>query len=92
MLQLFKISGDSLFPLYKHGQRVLCRKVFQKTPINVHDTVIFQKEQYGLMIKKVTSVNVSGYFVEGTDPLSLDSRNFGIIPHNKVHYKVLFGF
>ena len=92
MLQFFKISGDSLYPFYKNGQRVLCRKVFQKTSIKVNDTVVFKKEKYGLMIKKVKSVQNEAYFVEGTDPLSIDSRLFGAIAHQEVLYKVLFGF
>lgn len=92
MLQLFKISGDSLYPFYKNGQRVLCRKVFESTSVKVNDTVVFKKEKYGLIIKKVTSIQNDGYFVEGTDPLSIDSRIFGVIPHQEILYKVLFGF
>ena len=92
MLQIFKISGDSLYPFYKNGQRVLCRKIFGHTAVKVNDTVVFKKEKYGLIIKKVTSIQNDGYFVEGTDPLSIDSRLFGTITHQEILYKVLFGF
>jgi hypothetical protein len=92
MLQLFKISGDSLYPFYKNGQRVVCRKVFHTTPIKINDTVVFEKESYGMMIKKVTSVEKDTYFVEGTDPYSIDSRNFGHLEKSMIKYKVLFKF
>jgi phage repressor protein C with HTH and peptisase S24 domain len=92
MLQVFKITGDSLYPFYKNGQRVLCRKVFGNTTVKVNDTIIFKKEKYGLIIKKVTSIQHDGYFVEGTNPLSVDSHLFGAIAHKTVLYKVLFGF
>ena len=92
MLQLFKISGDSLYPFYKNGERVVCRKVFHGTSINIDDTVVFEKENYGMMIKKVTSIQKDAYFVEGTDPFSIDSRNFGSLERTAIKYKVLFKF
>ena len=92
MLQLFKISGDSLFPYYKNGERVVCRKVFSGTSIKVNDTVVFKKGNYGMMIKKVSTINENNYFVEGTDPLSIDSRNFGYLEKSEIKYKVLFKF
>jgi len=92
MLQLFKISGDSLYPYYKNGQRVICRKVFKGTKIKVDDTVVFEKESYGMMIKLVKSINDNRYFVEGTNPMSIDSRNFGALKLHEIKYKVLFKF
>lgn len=92
MLQLFRISGNSLYPSFKDGQRVLCRKVFQNTKIKVNDTVVFEKEDYGIMIKQVTSVEANNYYVKGTDPMSIDSRNFGSLELNEIKYKVLFKF
>ena len=92
MLQLFKISGDSLYPFYKNGERVVCRKVFHRTPIKIDDTVVFEKDNYGMMIKKVTSIDNNAYFVEGTDPFSIDSRNFGSLEIEAIKYKVLFKF
>lgn len=92
MLQIFKISGDSLYPYYKDGQRVICRKVFKDTKIKVDDTVVFEKDTYGMMIKRVISIDDNTYFVEGTDPMSIDSRNFGALSLKEIKYKVLFNF
>ena len=92
MLQLFKISGNSLYPLYKEGQRVVCRKVFQNTKIKVNDTIVFEKDHYGTMIKQVASIEKNHYFVKGTDPMSIDSRTFGSLKLDEIKYKVLFKF
>ena len=92
MLRIFKISGDSLYPLYKHGQRVLCRKILKHSQIKIDDTVVFKKAQYGLMIKTVKNIDKNGYHVEGTNPYSIDSRNFGRLSMEELEYKVLLKF
>jgi len=92
MLQFFKISGDSLYPFYKNGERVVCRKIFSNTKINIDDTVVFEKDNYGDMIKKVKSIKNNQYFVEGTNPHSIDSRNFGTLSKEELKYKVIFKF
>lgn len=89
MFKIFKISGDSLFPFYTNGERVLCLKIFKKTNIKCNDTLVFEKAHYGLMIKKVKYIKNNSYFVEGTTPLSIDSRNFGTLTHQELKYKVL---
>lgn len=92
MFHIFKVSGDSLYPFLKDGQRVVCRKVSEATRIKINDTVVFEKENYGVMIKRVTSIEKNDYFVEGTDPMSMDSRNFGSLQHHDIKFKVLFKF
>jgi len=92
MLQVFKISGDSLYPFYKNGERVVCCKIFSKTHIHINDTVVFEKNNYGLMIKRVKSIVQNTYFVEGTNPYSIDSRNFGVLSKKELKYKVCFKF
>lgn len=92
MFQIFKVSGDSLYPFFKDGQRVICRKVSKGTPININDAVVFEKENYGVMIKRVISIEKNKYFVSGTDPMSIDSRNFGSLDRHDIKFKVLFKF
>jgi len=87
VLKLFKITGNSLYPFYKDGQRVLCRKVFKNTKIQLNDILIFEKNNHGLVIKRVVSIENNKYFVKGTDAFSVDSRNFGLISHSDVKYK-----
>lgn len=90
MLKLFKITGNSLFPLYKDGQRVLCLRTSRFYTLKKDDIVVFSKENYGLMMKQIKSIKDGQYFVQGTDPLSIDSRNFGTISFHDIQYKVLF--
>ena len=90
MFKLFTISGHSLYPFYKDKERVLCHKVYKHTKININDTVVFHKDEYGLMIKKVKQSLNNLYFVQGTDPFSIDSRTFGSLKHEEIKYKVLF--
>ncbi len=87
MIRIFKIEGNSLHPLLKEGERIVCFKVFRSTNIKVGDLVVFLKEPYGLMIKQVKSIKAGKYFVQGTDPMSIDSRNFGCIDFSDIHYK-----
>ena len=90
MLKFFKITGDSLYPSYKDGQRVLCTKITKKSSLYIYDTVIFEKEPYGLMIKKITFINIDKYYVEGSSFDSIDSRNFGYLNKKDIKYKIIF--
>jgi signal peptidase I len=92
VIRLFKVSGHSLFPLLEDGQRVFCLKLFNFSKLKISDIVVFEKEPHGLMIKQIKSINENSYFVQGTDPFSIDSRDFGTITRNTIKYKVLFHF
>ncbi|CAA6822226.1 MAG: Unknown protein [uncultured Sulfurovum sp.] len=92
MIRLFKVSGHSLFPLFQDGERVFCIKNFNFIKLKTSDIVIFEKEPHGLMIKQIKSIDKKGYFVQGTDAYSIDSRDFGSIHKKNIKYKVLFKF
>jgi len=92
MIRLFKVSGHSLFPLFKDAERVFCIKIFNFTKLKISDIVVFDKEPYGLMIKQIKSINQDEYFVQGTDPFSIDSRDFGTMSKKEIKYKLLFKF
>ena len=40
------------------------------------------------MIKRVEKIKNNLFFVQGTDPMSIDSRDFGFIERSAIHYKV----
>ena len=92
MIRLFKVSGHSLFPLLQDGQRVFCVKLFSFSKLKISDIVVFEKEPHGLMIKQIKSIDKEAYFLQGTDPFSIDSRDFGMIEKKDIRYKVLFQF
>jgi phage repressor protein C with HTH and peptisase S24 domain len=91
MFKLFRVEGYSLFPLLKEGEVVLCSKLFSFSTIKVNDIVVFKKYNV-VMIKKVKEINSKGYFVQGENPDSIDSRNFGELQKKEILYKVLFNF
>lgn len=90
MFKLFKIKGFSLFPLFKEGEVVLCIKIFSFSKIKINDIIVFNNKDYGLMIKKVKEINENGYFVQGENPSSIDSRNFGELQRKELLYKIIF--
>jgi len=87
LIKIFKIEGHSLYPYLKTGQRIVCFKVFKLSKINTGDFVIFSKKPYGLMIKRVEKIKDGRFYVQGTDPMSIDSRTFGFIERSDIKYK-----
>ena len=90
MIKLFRISGDSLFPLYKEGQLVVGIRPFFPLHVKQGDTVTFYHQGVGTMIKQVRFIENDTVYVEGTSPQSVDSSVFGTIPLKTITYKILF--
>jgi type IV secretory pathway protease TraF len=90
MIKLFRIVGDSLYPLYKEGELVIAMRPKYGLLVKPHDIVTFTCKGVGVMIKRVRSVENTQVFVEGTSPNSVDSRVFGTIPLSEISYKILF--
>jgi len=94
MIKLFKIKGHSLYPLHKQGQ-IVCAFSCKFLTLKENDIVVFNQDDYGLMIKKIKYIKkeknkLPKYYMIGTNPDSIDSRNYGLIEENKISYKVLF--
>ncbi|MDD3324369.1 MAG: S26 family signal peptidase [Sulfurospirillaceae bacterium] len=89
MIKLFKVKGDSLYPLLKDKEVILALKVTSFFSFKIGNIVIFEKDGKAMM-KKVKRIEKDGVFVEGTSPYSADSRTFGLIPSCIITHKVLF--
>jgi signal peptidase I len=92
MLKLLKVSGDSLLPMYRHGDFVLVSKIpYFLGPITPGDVIVFRHKVYGTMIKKVQSVvpDKGEIYVVGNHENSVDSRQFGAINKRDVVGKVI---
>jgi len=87
LIRIFKVEGNSLYPYLKDGQRVVCLKVFRFSKIAIGNFVVFSKKPHGLMIKRVEKIKKGMFFVQGTDPMSIDSRDFGLIERTDIIYK-----
>lgn len=93
MLRLLKVSGESLSPDYQDGDFVLMLKI----PIFFNflkpgDLVVFRHPEFGTLVKKIDWVDQPGaqVYVLGTHPLSVDSRQFGMIPIKDIEGKVIW--
>lgn len=92
MFKLFRVDGFSLYPFLKEGEVLLCFKLFSFSTVKLKDTVIFKHENNGSMIKRVKKINEKGYFVEGENSYSVDSRDFGELEKKDLLYKAIFNF
>ncbi len=93
MLRLLRVRGQSLAPDYREGDYVLAAKVpFPSGKIRVGDVIVFDQPGYGKLIKRVRRVLDDGgaFEVRGTQVESTDSRNFGIVPADRVSGKVIW--
>ena len=93
MIQILKVTGESLSPFFLEGDFVVVSKIpFVLRKIKTGDIVVFRHPVYGTMIKKVERISPSGeeIFVLGTHPESTDSRQFGSLYRNQLIGKVLW--
>lgn len=93
IFRILKVSGHSLSPEYRDGDFVLTTKL----PIlfgwlKPGDYVVFEQPRYGVMIKRVTSIDfpLDEIRVAGTDIDSIDSRHFGPISRSTLLGKVIW--
>lgn len=93
MLQIVKVTGNSLSPEYQDGDFVLVVKIpiFLRS-IHPGDTIVFYQIAYGEMIKHVDHLDDQGelIYVRGLHPDSMDSRQFGPISKRDVVGKVIW--
>lgn len=93
MLQIIKVTGDSLYPEICQGDFVLISKIpFCLNNLHVGDIIVFLHPVFGTMIKRIEQVNPEQktYFVVGTNSQSIDSRHFGAIEHGAISGKVIW--
>ena len=95
LLQIIRVSGDSLDPVYQDGDFVLVSKIpIVFLGIRPGDAVVFQHPRLGWLIKLVERLEAKDHsvFVVGLDPHSSDSRTFGAIPRAQIQGKVIWHF
>lgn len=91
LLVRYRIEGDSMLPVLRHGEEVLVR---EKARIAVGDIVIARhpfKESVE-MAKRITGIDANGkYFLVGDNSEeSTDSRSFGPVPEGCILGKVVY--
>ncbi len=94
MFDVYKIAGDSLYPLYFHGDYVLILKKNIFMNYSLGDVIVFYTPKKEIFIKIISKLdkNHKQLFVLGTTDVSQDSREFGWISFENVIGKLLFSF
>jgi signal peptidase I len=90
LINIHKISGDSLSPDYRDGDFVISIKIpIFFIPIHPGDVIIFKHSEFGTMIKKIAQINNGDVYVMGISGNSIDSRRFGPINKKDIIGKVI---
>ena len=95
MLRIHKVTGDSMSPEFREGDFVVLTTLpFILKHIKVGDTIIFDHQLYGTLIKRIASFDpeTAEAYVEGTRSDSLDSRRLGTIRRENIRGKVIAHF
>lgn len=95
MIQIMRVSGNSLAPGIQEGDFVVIVKIPFLLRINrlrEDDVVVFRHPAYGVMMKRIHyfTPQDGGIYVYGTHPSSVDSRHFGPIRQEDIIGKVIW--
>jgi signal peptidase I len=95
MLRIHKVTGDSMSPDFQDGDFVVLTTVpFILKRLQIGDTIIFEHQLYGTLIKRIASFDpeTAEAYVKGMRPDSLDSRRLGTIRRDAIRGKVIAHF
>lgn len=95
LLQIIKVTGHSLDPLYRDGDFVLVSRIpMLWQGIRPGDVVVFQHPRLGRLVKLVERLDDGdrSVYVVGLDAHSSDSRTFGAISQAQIQGKVIWHF
>jgi signal peptidase I len=93
MLRFLRVTGESMTPEFLKGDFVLIAKIpFFCDSIKAGDVIVFLQPDYGTLIKKISHISPRGeaFFVTGSHPLSVDSRQFGPVRCKDILGKVVW--
>ena len=91
MLSVCKVTGHSMSPSYREGDYVLSVNSRWIKP-QAGDCIVFTNRLHGLLLKKIARETDDGFFVEGTHPLSTNSRSIGLVTRDMIVGKVVMRF
>ena len=93
MIQILKVTGESLSPSFLEGDFVVVSKIpFVLRRLKSGDIVVFRHPVYGTMVKQVEHISPDGEEISviGTHPGSTDSRQFGPLWRGMLVGKVIW--
>jgi len=90
MLEIIKVTGESLSPEYKEGDYVIIVTYPFFLRLKPGDTIVFDQPEYGRVIKKIQRIEYNLIYVSGAHANSVDSRRFGPVPRKNILGKVIW--
>lgn len=93
MFRFYRVTGESLEPLYREGDFVLvCKIPSLFGGVQVGDVVVLRHVGYGILIKIVAEIleRDEAFMVAGLHPESTDSRQFGAVGRKEILGKVIW--
>lgn len=88
MIHLSKVKGSSMSPSYSDGDYLLSisAKLFK---LKKGDVIIIKHPFYGYLVKQICRKVESGFYVQGTHPMSIDMESLGVIIPKMIKGKVV---
>jgi len=93
MLNIIKVTGNSLSPFFLPGDYVLVRNYRPGYKnLRVGNFVVFQHSEFGRLIKQVHTIypETKTLKVVGSHEKSISSHKLGLIPYSDLIGKVIF--
>ena len=81
MFKIAKVRGESMTPALSPGDYIIFTKARALRPGFV---VLVDHSKYGLIVKRISSVQTDGVFLQGDGPESTSSEAMGLIPHERL--------
>ncbi|MEM7542277.1 MAG: S24/S26 family peptidase [Pseudomonadota bacterium] len=83
ILRLFKVTGDSMRPVYVPGDYLLVSRYWFRKP-RVGDDVVGRSRSQGLVLKRVSDVDGQAVKLAGLNALSATSESLGDFKHKDI--------
>ena len=95
MLRLFRVSGQSMMPLYHPADILIVFTAFRRLTCRSQKCIVFDDKHYGLLVKQVVDTQPTDgtVTVAGLNQHSIDSQmTLGPVCFENVVGRVLFRF
>lgn len=73
MLRIFKVKGESMHPVFRHGDYVLAFQ-WRNIQYRIGDVVLIRHPEFGMLIKRISQIREDHFLLEG------DNSNFSLSP------------
>ncbi|OUR95436.1 hypothetical protein A9Q84_16515 [Halobacteriovorax marinus] len=92
MISIFKVQGQSMSPLYEDGDYLFIFKPFWKKPPLAKQIIVFNHIKYGLLLKRVVSVDKKSkiFFSKGHNSHSISREEIGAIKFEEIKGTPIF--